>query len=128
MHILDKYLYKVTHYHSKEVENTLLLIYFFAHRDRNLTENERNIIKKLATSEPVVRNLVLLWDLYMNTNHTGVDASNMTDWKEFLEEEREFVESFDFLKDLAIDNPGLYFVLVCTLPKRHHCKKFLVRF
>ena len=51
----------------------------------------------------------------MNTNHTGVDASNMTDWKEFLEEEREFVESFDFLKDLAIDNPGLYFVLVCTL-------------
>ena len=50
----------------------------------------------------------------MNTNHTGVDASNMTDWKEFLEEEREFVESFDFLKDLAIDNPGLYF-LICTL-------------
>ena len=80
-----------------------------------MTENERNIIKELATSEPVVRNLVLLWDLYMNTNHTGVDASNMTDWKEFLEEEREFVESFDFLKDLAIDNPGLYFVLVCTL-------------
>ena len=58
----------------------------------------------------MVRNLVLLWDLYMNTNHTGVDASNMTDWKEFLEEERDFVESFDFLKDLAIDNPGLYFV------------------
>ena len=76
-----------------------------------MTENERNIIKKLATSEPVVRNLVLLWDLYMNTNHTGVDASNMTDWKEFLEEERDFVESFDFLKDLAIDNPGFYFVI-----------------
>ena len=84
-----------------------LIGFFFAYRDRNLTENERNIIKKLATSEPVVRNLVLLWDLYMMTNHTGGDASNMTDWKEFLEEEREFVESFDFLKDLAIDNPGL---------------------
>ena len=90
------------------------MLLFLAFRDRNLTENERNIIKKLATSEPVVRNLVLLWDLYMNTNHTGVDASNMTDWKEFLEDEREFVESFDFLKDLAIDNPGLYF-LICTL-------------
>ena len=99
---------------------TLKILYYlicFAYRDRNLTENERNIIKKLATSEPVVRNLVLLWDLYMNTNHTGVDASNMTDWKEFLEEEREFVESFDFLKDLAIDNPGLYFV-ICTYPTK----------
>ena len=71
-----------------------------------MTENEKNIIKKLATSEPVVRNIVLLYDLYMNTNHTSIDASNMTDWKGFLEEEREFVESFDFLKDLAIDNPG----------------------
>ena len=98
----------MTHITTKKL---ILYYYFFAYRDRNLTENERNIIKKLATSEPVVRNLVLLWDLYMNTNHTGVDASNMTDWKEFLEEEREFVESFDFLKDLAIDNPGLYFSL-----------------
>lgn len=43
----------------------------------------------------------------MNANRTGLDYhSNMTDWKTFLEENRGFIESFDFLKDLAIENPG----------------------
>ena len=107
----------MTHITTKKLKILYYLIGFFAYRDRNLTENERKIISQLATSEPVVRNLVLLWDLYMNTNHTGVDASNMTDWKEFLEEEREFVESFDFLKDLAIDNPGLYLFVLCFKDK-----------
>ena len=85
-----------------------------------MTDSERKIITKLATSEPVVRNLVLLWDLYMNANHTGIDATNMTesDLQSFLDEHRAFVESFDFLKDLAIDNPGESSVLKISFEQR----------
>ena len=42
----------------------------------------------------------------MNSNHTGINASDMTEWKSYLEGNRADIESFDFLKDLAIDNPG----------------------
>ena len=79
---------------------------FFAFRDRELDPEEKAIIKKLATSETVVKNLWLLWELYMNANRTGIDTSNLTDWKTFLEENMEFIENFEFLKDLAIENPG----------------------
>ncbi len=76
-------------------------------RDRDLTEREGELIKKLATSEPVVKNLWLLWELYMNSNKTNNEnMANFTDWKTFLSQNREFIESFDFLKDLAIENPG----------------------
>ena len=34
----------------------------------------------------------------MNANRTGMDTSYMTDWKTFLDENRGFIESFDFLK------------------------------
>ena len=81
-------------------------------------DNERKLIRKLATSEPVVKNLMLLWNLYMDTNTTGIDTSNMTEWKSFLEEHRAFVESFDFLKDLAIDNPGESSVMKISYEKR----------
>ena len=56
----------------------------------------------------------------MNANHTGIDATNMTesDLQSFLDEHRAFVESFDFLKDLAIDNPGESSVLKISFEQR----------
>ena len=97
-----------------------------------MSESERDVIKKLATSEPVVRNLILLWDLYMNANHTGIEAPNMTEWESFLEENRDFVESFDFLKDLAIDNPGkesfaIFLSYWETIVKSYVSERFLER-
>jgi hypothetical protein len=72
-----------------------------------MTEDERKIVTNLATSEPVVKNLWLLWELYMNSNRTGIDLTGLDgDWKVFLEENMGFIESFDFLKDLVIENPG----------------------
>ena len=54
----------------------------------------------------------------MNANNTDIDASRMTEWKSFLEEHRAFVEPFDFLKDLAIDNPGESSILKISFEKR----------
>ena len=95
--------------------NTICL---FLYRDRNLTEDEARIIRQLATSETVVKNLWLLWELYMNSNRTGIDNSNMTDWRTFLEENRPFIEPFDFLKDLAIENPGESSVLKISFEQK----------
>ena len=83
-----------------------------------MAEDEARIIRQLATSETVVKNLWLLWELYMNSNRTGIDNSNMTDWRTFLEENRPFIEPFDFLKDLAIENPGESSVLKISFEQK----------
>ena len=93
-------------------------LYLTTYRDRDLTEKEADIIRQLATSEPVVKNLWLLWELYMKSNRTGIDNANMTDWKTFLEDNRGFIESFDFLKDLAIENPGESSVLKISFEQK----------
>eukprot|EP00093_Oithona_nana_P005762 05762.XXX_302077_297100_1 [CDS] Oithona nana genome sequencing. len=54
----------------------------------------------------------------MNSNRTGIDNANMTDWKTFLEDNRDFIESFDFLKDLAIENPGESSVLKISFEQK----------
>ena len=88
-------------------------------RDRNVTEEEAALIRQLATSPEVVKNLWLLWELYMNSNRTGIGYdSNMTDWETFLEENRGFIEPFDFLKDLAIENPGESSVLKISFEQK----------
>ena len=96
----------------------LLISFFSIFRDRELTDSEKKIIKDLSTSEPVVRDLWLLWELYMNANRTGISTPNLTDWTSFLEENRGFIESFDFLKDLAIENPGESSVLKISFENR----------
>ena len=77
-----------------------------------MTEEEKNLIKELATSEEVVQHLWLLWELYMSRNNTAsIHASNMTKFtshKDFMKDAAEIfdISKFDFIKDLAIENPG----------------------
>ena len=84
-------------------------------RDRDLTQEEKDLIKGIATNENVVKHVWLLWELYMNSNTTaGISTSNMTDIEEFMKENEFFLESFDFIKDLAIENPGESSVIKLT--------------
>ena len=77
-----------------------------------MTEEEQNLIKELATSEEVLQHLWLLWELYLARNNTAsIHASNMTKYTNmslFIEEAEGVlnISKFDFIKDLAIENPG----------------------
>ena len=56
----------------------------FFYRDRDLTSEEKALIKDLATKDNVVKLLQLNWELYMNSNTTaGINVDNMTNTAEF---------------------------------------------
>ena len=89
-----------------------------------MTEEEKNLIKELATSEEVVQHLWLLWELYMSRNNTAsIHASNMTKFtshKDFMKDAAEIfdISKFDFIKDLAIENPGESSVLKLSFEQK----------
>lgn len=53
----------------------------------------------------MVKRLINHWKLYSRTNTTDIDVSSI-DWREFLKNNTEFIHNFDYVKDMAVENPG----------------------
>lgn len=56
----------------------------------------------------MVKRLIKHWQLYSKVNHTDIDnnAKYQVDWQEFLKNNTDFIQDFDFVKDMAVENPG----------------------
>jgi hypothetical protein len=53
----------------------------------------------------MVKRLINHWKLYSRANSTDIDVSSI-DWKEFLKNNTAFIHPFDYVKDMAVENPG----------------------
>ena len=53
----------------------------------------------------MVKRLINHWKLYSRTNTTDIDVSSI-DWKEFLKNNTDFIHNFDYVKDMAVEDPG----------------------
>ena len=53
----------------------------------------------------MVKRLIKHWKLYSKENSTQVNTSSI-DWKGFLANNTNFIHNFDFVKDMAVDDPG----------------------
>jgi len=98
---------------SKTRHIELFLQTFYSGRAANLTEEEMEIIQSYATREKIVKKLMLHWHLISDTNSTDRSAPSnqnlsayLDTWETFLAHNREFIEHFDFIRDLAVEDPG----------------------
>ena len=53
----------------------------------------------------MVKRLINHWKLYSRSNTTDIDVSSI-DWKEFLKNNTDFIHKFDYVKDMAVEDPG----------------------
>ena len=53
----------------------------------------------------MVKRLIRHWTLYSRTNSTDINVANI-DWKEFLKNNTDFIHPFDYVKDMAVEDPG----------------------
>ena len=54
----------------------------------------------------MVKRLMRLWQLYSKANNTNINKSILDDWKSFLNDTASFIHEFDFVKDMAVEDPG----------------------
>ena len=54
----------------------------------------------------MVKRLMRLWELYSKVNTTNIDKSIFDDWESFLNDTASFIHEFDFVKDMAVEDPG----------------------
>ena len=54
----------------------------------------------------MVKRLMRLWQLYSKVNNTNIDKSILDDWESFLNDTASFIHEFDFVKDMAVEDPG----------------------
>ena len=54
----------------------------------------------------MVKRLMKLWQLYSKVNNTNIDTSQFENWEEFLNNTSHFIHDFDFVKDMAVEDPG----------------------
>ncbi|XP_023347676.1 uncharacterized protein LOC111716453, partial [Eurytemora carolleeae] len=71
------------------------------------------IITELAMRKDVVQKLILHWHLYSDTSTLDMeDPSNQNisekfeNWEKFRSTFKEFIKTFDYIRDLAVDHPG----------------------
>eukprot|EP00094_Tigriopus_californicus_P006437 TCALIF_06199-PA protein Name:"Protein of unknown function" AED:0.31 eAED:0.34 QI:0/0/0/0.33/1/1/3/0/625 len=88
-----------------KLEIDLLYHQFYTGINRPLTEEEQETITQIATSEFMVTRLMQHWSMFLSSNTTNVDISK-DDWLEFLQNNSDFVGSFDYVRDMAVENPG----------------------
>ena len=53
----------------------------------------------------MVKRLIRHWTLYSRTNSTSINVANI-DWREFLKNNTDFIHPFDYVKDMAVEDPG----------------------
>ena len=54
----------------------------------------------------MVKRLIKHWQLYSRVNNTESDSLSSIDWKEFLNNNTGFIKNFDYVKDMAVEDPG----------------------
>lgn len=56
----------------------------------------------------MVKRLIKHWQLYSKVNHTNIEGDKKyeVDWFEFLQNNTGFIKAFDYVKDMAVENPG----------------------
>ena len=81
----------------------------------------------------MVKRLMRLWQLYSKVNNTNIDTSILDDWETFLNDTASFIHEFDFVKDMAVEDPGdspviggfqLEFVSISRVINHMTCYKF----
>ena len=53
----------------------------------------------------MVERLIKHWQLYSKVNNTNTNFKKI-DWQEFLKNNSAFIKDFDFVKDMAVEDPG----------------------
>ena len=54
----------------------------------------------------MVEKLIKHWQLYSKVNNTNNNFTGKIDWREFLKNNSVFIHDFDFVKDMAVEEPG----------------------
>ena len=54
----------------------------------------------------MVKRLIKHWQLYSRINNTNSDSLKDINWKEFLKNNSNFIQNFDYVKDMAVEDPG----------------------
>ena len=55
--------------------------------------------------QKMVERLIKHWQLYSKVNNTNTNFKKI-DWQEFLKNNSAFIKDFDFVKDMAVEDPG----------------------
>ena len=58
----------------------------------------------------MVERLIKHWQLYSKVNNTNTNFKKI-DWQEFLKNNSAFIKDFDFVKDMAVEDPGTDFLI-----------------
>ena len=85
----------------------LLYRQFYTGIDKNLTDTELQIIQVLATSEAMLTKLKSYWAMVAETNSTDIkEVMNSFNWIDFLEKHWGYIKTFDFIRDMVVEDPG----------------------